>query len=454
MAHRHIWTDTAPTPETDTAGSRGMLSESVRGRFTSDDAPATKPVPRSSRPLRRRPFLAAFCLLSTPLAIVLTVVLLLSEAVFSSVTSLGETGGHVLVTRDASGSTVRANVDTDGLSQIAAAVESMSGITGSTKMDGNADRLIYWDDSTHGLPDWPIPNGSTSKVRHCFNSALVHCYILATGDYSMTNDKFMAWQEELFGWPSDDVFWPYAMQNWLEKNKGLHMRKLGLGCPGITSKEILYEEVKKELIAGHPMYVGSGQLNRTLFYNSDGTIRKPPDGHAVVIYKYVDGVFYIKDSAGDGGPSVAYPEHGGEIDMFDWIATMGSFAGRWTPGYTLSAREVDRCCPIVFWADDETTIEPSWPTGISQHPDPASLTGPGSAGAGLVDGIFLTSGGSGNTAAMSLASENLSQDSATLPDASYVGVSPIAVASKPIASLVVLASRIPAPRSAQPPPDG
>lgn len=276
-----------------------------------------------------------------------------------------DSGKDVVVSRDAKEQFVKADVDTEGLREIAAAIEEMEQMPTDGKVNWIwADKLEYWDQTNTRLSwnSWPVPNGSVHPNRRCYNSTVAHMYILATGDWSVTSDSGMVECAETYHhWhpgPSEGnwhnpTMWPWYQFDMWHERVNLHSTMLAYDDPNLRedgtywddkwneehcrrlSDQEAWARIKKSLAEGNPMYGGCGCMQE--IYRADGGTLAPAYGHAFVWYKYdpVEHVFYAKDSCYSGGPSVTYPEHGGRVDPFELILGENR-----TPGQ-------------IFWMDDE-----------------------------------------------------------------------------------------------------
>lgn len=331
---------------------RGSLSDGDRSPLVvrdGDDGGTTRNASSPVSGVRDGSWRTRLVLIVAPVLSLVIAVSFVASCVGESFSHSGA-GGSSVVSRDAKEKIVRADVDTEGLREIAEAVEAMeSAPTGGGVNELWADRLIYWDQSndSNSTMSWPVPDGAGNPDRYCFNSTAVHAYILTTGDWSMTDDRGIeecrkTWKAAWSGADWDTpVTWPWdEFEMWHEK-VGLHWQGEIYASQPVDSnhsqerwndrnlpeagQDVLYERVKKALMEGHPVYGGAGHGEQ--IYNADGSTWAPAGGHAFLWYKHdpVEHVFYAKDSCCFGGSCVPYPEHGGKIDPYGLITSGDSY---------------------------------------------------------------------------------------------------------------------------------
>lgn len=317
---------------------------------TSSAAKAKSPSTPLGSALRGRGWKVHLALVVAPIVALVLAVSFVAGCVgeaFSYATSSDDS----IVSRDTKEQIVRADVDTEGLREIAAAVESMEYMPSNGINELWAQFLIYWDQGNRSLSwqSWPVPNGGHHPDRYCFNSTAAHIYILTTNDWSMTDDRAIEecrqtwepkWEGYDCGWDRP-VTWPWhQFDMWHERvnlqwanytyveephNYNHQYEKWHFSELKTKPHAEVYQKVKEELMAGHPVCGGCNPGEA--IYKSDGSTWTPMNGHSFLWYKYdpVKHVFYAKDSSIYGSPSVEYPEHGGKIDPYELIGGCSAY---------------------------------------------------------------------------------------------------------------------------------
>lgn len=323
-------------------GAVASDGDALRGRLGDDVSHGTLGRPDAGGSgLRRRRWKTSLIALVAP---VLSLVIAVSFFAGCVDSSLAGSDASSIVPRDERERVARADVDTEGLSVLARAIGEMEEAPSGDVNWVWADRLQYWDQSNYNLRtrSWPVPNGADHHDRYCFNSTLANAYVLATGDWSMTVDRGIEECRQTYhhahpGEPGRPVTWPWHQYDMWHERVNLHSRMLAYDlstqredashadgewnkehCERVSDDET-YRRVKEALMEGHPCTGGCQPGQDTLM--ADGTLNHPTNGHSFLWYKYdpVGHVFYAKDSFIGGGPSVAYPEHGGAVSPYELI---------------------------------------------------------------------------------------------------------------------------------------
>lgn len=317
-------------PETDSTSrgslaSRGDLSDDLPGDADESASSPNASVMQGTGPQapksrkHRFPMLVPSVISCVALAFCVILLQMLQTISFIPGSNGSQTTQQASVTSDVTGKTPRVDIDYAGLSEM---FESEEEETGSdAEWEKWADRLIYYQLWNY-KNQWPIPYGCTLPAAKCYNCADTCALCMLTGDFTITPDDVMNEAYEYYHRSKSEIIYPWDTQRmWKEKYKLVTIKHKNSDVP----KKDMVEVVKEGLKKGHIFSIGPG--NWYPFYTHNGNTRIPSDigGHCVLLYKYEDGVYWIKDST--IGPMVPYPEEGGAIDANEWIMKSGDRLG-------------------------------------------------------------------------------------------------------------------------------